>query len=207
MRLCPLPSPLYTVLMGYKESPVAEARGALRAHACAALGELLRRPRRLRRRGSPAARPTSSLPVPSTFRPGGSPLAQVRRAGGRRVRGLRALLVHATARPRPRAGRPHAAGRRAFAVRRRARARRRGRPAWLLLDDTYVSGARAQSAAGALRAGRAPPSVVVVPLGRVLRPDRSPAHAAFLAPPPPATATAPGRAPCCRCVQTPAPTE
>ena len=26
VRLCPLPSPLYTVLLGYKESPVAEAR-------------------------------------------------------------------------------------------------------------------------------------------------------------------------------------
>ncbi|HEX4163231.1 MAG TPA: hypothetical protein VHZ05_12075, partial [Acidimicrobiales bacterium] len=26
MQMCPLPGPLYTVLMGYKEAPVAEAR-------------------------------------------------------------------------------------------------------------------------------------------------------------------------------------
>ena len=49
----------------------------------------------------------------------------------------------------------------------------------LLLDDTYVSGARSQSAAAALRLAGAVP--VIVPLGRVLRPDRIARHAAFLA--------------------------
>ncbi len=49
----------------------------------------------------------------------------------------------------------------------------------LLLDDTYVSGARAQSAAAALRRSGAR-AVVIVALGRVLRPDRSALHAAFL---------------------------
>jgi hypothetical protein len=48
----------------------------------------------------------------------------------------------------------------------------------LLLDDTYVSGARAQSAAAAL--GRAGARTVIGPLGRVLRPDRIALHADFL---------------------------
>ncbi|HVT41714.1 MAG TPA: hypothetical protein VHD39_01935, partial [Acidimicrobiales bacterium] len=49
----------------------------------------------------------------------------------------------------------------------------------LLLDDTYVSGARAQSAAAALRRAGARAAVIVV-AGRVLRPDRIRSHAAFL---------------------------
>jgi hypothetical protein len=49
----------------------------------------------------------------------------------------------------------------------------------LLLDDTYVSGARAQSAAAALRLSGAR-AVLIVPLGRVLRPERSALHAAFV---------------------------
>ena len=78
VRLCPLPSPLYAVLLGYKESPVAEARrrfapmvgslfGAfLGAHAgclAAAAGGALE----------------MALPVPSTARP--------RRSTARRRRG------------------------------------------------------------------------------------------------------------------------
>ena len=49
----------------------------------------------------------------------------------------------------------------------------------LLLDDTYVSGARAQSAAAALSLAAAR-STLIVPLGRVLRPDRVALHADFL---------------------------
>jgi hypothetical protein len=49
----------------------------------------------------------------------------------------------------------------------------------LLLDDTYVSGARAQSAAATLRLAGAR-AVVIVAAGRVLRPNRVPAHAAYL---------------------------
>jgi hypothetical protein len=48
----------------------------------------------------------------------------------------------------------------------------------LLLDDTYVSGARSQSAAAALQ--RAGARTVIGPLGRVLRPDRIALHAEFL---------------------------
>jgi predicted phosphoribosyltransferase len=50
----------------------------------------------------------------------------------------------------------------------------------LLLDDTYVSGSRGQSAAAALRLSGAR-SVLVVPVGRVLRPERFVTHAAFIA--------------------------
>jgi hypothetical protein len=49
----------------------------------------------------------------------------------------------------------------------------------LLLDDTYVSGARAQSAAAALRLAGAH-RVLIVPLGRVIRPDTLTGHASLL---------------------------
>jgi hypoxanthine-guanine phosphoribosyltransferase len=49
----------------------------------------------------------------------------------------------------------------------------------LLLDDIYVSGSRAQSAAAVLRRAGAR-SVLIVPLGRVVRPDRFVTHAAFV---------------------------
>jgi hypothetical protein len=75
----------------------------------------------------------------------------------------------------------------------------------VLLDDTYVSGARAQSAAAALRlAGAA--AVIIVPVGRVLRPGRSALHAAFLETQrtdDPASARPDDT--CARCVQAPAP--
>jgi hypothetical protein len=48
-----------------------------------------------------------------------------------------------------------------------------------VLDDTYVSGARSQSAAAALRRA-ATGRTVITPLGRVLRPDRVALHADFL---------------------------
>jgi predicted amidophosphoribosyltransferase len=208
VRLCPLPGPLYAVLMGYKESPVSEARrrfapmvralfdGFLANHAgCLAAAA-----------GGPL---DLVLPVPSTARPGGSPLSAVEglapavcaRAAGAR------WSPHLLTRSRAPVGhmRPDA---RAFEVPADFRpdvSRRRA----VLLDDTYVSGARAQSAAAALRrAGAA--SVVIVTLGRVLRPDRSAAHAGFLGRWRAPTAS-PGSglvpAPCCRCAQTGAPTE
>jgi hypothetical protein len=198
--MCPLPGPLYTVLMGYKEGPVAEARsrfalivrglaaGFLRTHeeCIAALA------------GGP---PHFVLPVPSTLRPGGSPIA--------RVPGLAADVESALAgahwtgllvrtnepvghmRPSPRA----------FAVPPTLRCRV-ARRRLVLLDDTYVSGARSQSAAAALRRAGAS-SVVIVALGRVLRPDRVQAHAEFLSRwhlgDAPLTDVS---GPCCRCVQT-----
>jgi hypothetical protein len=205
--------------MGYKESPVSEARrrfgpmvralfdGFLIAHApcvCAAAG-------------GPT---TLALAVPSSSRPGGSPLNRVEglapavcaRMGGA-VWSSHLLVRSGTA-----AGhmRPDA---RAFTVPGALRPAVAGRRV-LLLDDTYVSGARAQSAAAALRrAGAA--SVVIVAAGRVLRPERVASHAGFLrrcraaaVPPavvpltavPPAPAAVPP-APCCRCVQAEASTE
>jgi hypothetical protein len=120
------------------------------------------------------------LPVPSSARPGRTPLEA--------VDGLGALCVSsvppgASWAPRvlQRAEgaighmRPNA---RAFAVPDQWRATVRGARV-LLLDDTYVSGARAQSAAAALRRCGAR-SVLVAPLGRVIRPDRFAAHAAFM---------------------------
>ena len=41
LRLCPIPGPLYTVLMGYKESPVAEARARYAAMPARLLREFL----------------------------------------------------------------------------------------------------------------------------------------------------------------------
>ena len=206
VRLCPLPGPLYAVLMGYKESPVSEARrrfgpmvrsifdGFLVAHApcvCAAAG----------------GAPTVALAVPSSSRPDGSPLNRVEGlapAVCARMRGAvwsPHLLVRsgmAAAHMRPAA--------RAFTVPGALRSGVAGRRV-LLLDDTYVSGARAQSAAAALRRAGAT-SVVIVAAGRVLRPERVASHARFLcrcgaavAPPTGAPLAAELPAPCCRCVQ------
>ncbi len=203
VRLCALPGPLYRVLLGYKESPVAEARarfapivrllfdGFLADHAgCLAAA---------------AAGPLDHvLAVPSTARPGGAPLHGVEglaasatgRTGGR----WSPHLLTRAARPLGHM-QPDRAG---FAV---AAASAGAVPGTrvLLLDDTYVSGARAQSAAAGLRRAGAR-SVVIVVLGRVLRTDRVPLPSGFLA-----AVRADGVAdrarPCCRCVQTGATTE
>jgi hypothetical protein len=181
-RLCPLPGPLYTVLLGYKEAPVAEARlrfaGIVRAlvHGFV-LGQAGRLESLL---GGPIDLVTV---VPSTRRPGAAPLG--------RVAGLGALVASAlpAARWAPdllcraalRGGPPPVAHMRpdpaAFIVAPAECAALRGARV-LLLDDTYVSGARAQSAAAALRVAGA--RTVVGPLGRVLRPDRVLRHAEFL---------------------------
>jgi glutamine phosphoribosylpyrophosphate amidotransferase len=205
MQMCPLPGPLYTVLMGYKEAPVAEARArfgpivrALTAAFLRAHGDCIA--------ALAGGQPHFVLPVPSTARPGGSPIA--------RVPGLAADVELALpgvrwtgllCRTREPVGHMHPSAR-AFAVPPTLRCRVSGRRL-VLLDDTYVSGARAQSAAAALRRAGAS-SVVVVALGRVLRPDRVPAHAAFLRGQQRAdlSVTDVGR-PCARCVQTAAVTE
>ena len=200
VRLCPLPGPLYTVLMGYKESPVREARRRfgpmvralfeefVSSHACCLF----------------AAGGTSDLvlPVPSSARPAGSPL------GG--VDGLASAcaplgdwMPHLLARAESPVGHMRPA-RRAFEVPAAHTPAVAGRRT-VLLDDTYVSGARAQSAAAALRRAGAR-SVVIVVLGRVLRPDRSAGHAAFLERYRPDAVTVGDRA-CCRCVHTGASTE
>jgi hypothetical protein len=183
VRLCPLPGPLYTVLLGYKESPVAEARcrfGAIIGTLVrtflleceAPLGALL---------GGPVD--VVSV-VPSTHRPGPAPLALVAGLGADVVRALPAarwapdLLCRAGPRggPPPVAHmRPHPAAFQLAAPDRDPVAGSRV----LLLDDTYVSGARSQSAAAALHLAGAG-ATLLVPLGRVLRPDRVARHADFL---------------------------
>jgi hypothetical protein len=205
MQMCPLPGPLYTVLIGYKEAPVAEARarfgpivrtltaGFLRAHSecVAALA---------------GGWPHFVLPVPSTVRPGGSPIARVPGLAadveialpGVRWTGLLCRTSEPVGHMRPSV--------RAFTVPPTLRSRVMDKRL-ILLDDTYVSGARSQSAAASLRrAGAA--SVVIVTLGRVLRPDRIPVHAEFLRRRQlcdefPADASGP----CTRCVHTAAGTE
>jgi hypothetical protein len=182
-RLCPLPSPLYTVLLGYKESPVAEARrrfgvlvraltssflGARRADVTALLGG-----------------PVDVVSVvPSTHRSGVAPLARVDGLARAVMSALPGaawdpdLLCRTDApggpppvshmHPNPAAFHLRPPDRLAVAATR-----------VLLLDDTYVSGARAQSAAAALHLAGVR-SVLVIPIGRVLRPDRIGAHADFL---------------------------
>jgi hypothetical protein len=175
--------------MGYKESPVAEAR-----HRFAAIVRVLSRDVLAARADTLEAAAGGPLdlvlPVPSSLRPGGPPLARVPGLGA----DVEAALPGATWAPhllrpfadrtvggggagRPRVGhmRPDAG---AFVLDGDHHGEIAGRRA-ILLDDLYVSGARAQSAAAALRRAGAR-ATVVVPLGRLLRPDRVPSHARFL---------------------------
>ena len=183
VRLCPLPGPLYTVLLGYKESPVAEARLRYGTMVRTLLSEFLHRCA-----GQLEAVAGGAfglvLPVPSTHRPGTAPLARVDGLGrdvaaalplARWAPGLVQRAESADGPPPVAHMRPDAA---AFRVRREDRAALTGCRV-VLLDDTYVSGTRSQSAAAALqRAGAS--ATLIVPLGRVLRPDRSVCHADFL---------------------------
>ena len=181
-RLCPLPGPLYTVLLGFKESPVAEAR----LHFCSLVRTLLRA-FLLDDGGRLEATVGGPIDVvalvPSTHRPGPAPLARI--AGlVDDVAGVWPAARWAPALLRrtglldgsPSVGhmRPDPA---AFTVSPPDQAALRGTRV-LLLDDTYVSGARSQSAAAALQ--RAGARTVIGPLGRVLRPDRIALHADFL---------------------------
>jgi len=179
MALCAMTDPLYAALIGYKESPVAETRAKSTAvllhhvagflgqhHACveAAIG----------------GAPDVVVPVPSTHRPDGSPLTHLRGMSRLLCASFGPAIGFADLMIRQSAPighmHPHPKG---FSVPPRRRQHVCGARV-LLMDDTYVSGARSQSAAAALRANGAR-SVIVLPLARLLRPDRVPDHAAFLA--------------------------
>jgi hypothetical protein len=202
VHFCPASGPLYAVLMGYKESPVDEARRHFTVSLLDHFGRFLSRHARCVEAALGGAADVV-LPVPSTVRPGGSPLERV---GGlaetvTATLGPRAVwapgLLRRSAQPVGHM-RPHPG---AFEVTPAGAAVVPGARV-VLLDDTYVSGARAQSAAAALRRAGAG-AALIVPLGRLLRPDRSVAHAAFL------SAQGRGDGSCARCVlvQTAAGTE
>jgi hypothetical protein len=182
IRLCPLPSALYFVLLRYKESPVADERqrcaAALRALWRQFLGQAARD---LQEAAGGAI--DLVVPVPSTVRAGAPPLARIEGLGRDVTSAMPGSMWAPCALQRsrhcgttsvPSHMRPDARG---FSVRDDSPSF--GGRAVLLMDDLYVSGSRAQSAAAALRLAGAR-AVVVVAVGRVLRPDRVPAHRAFL---------------------------
>jgi hypothetical protein len=178
VRLCPVPGALYTVLMGYKESPVDVARRRFAGLVADHLTIYLDRhgPCAVAALGGAA---DLILPVPSSARPSGAPLGHVAGLGASASRALgppARFVPDLLRRSSAPVGhmRPH---RSAFAVADPAAV---AGARVVLLDDTYVSGSRAQSAAAALRRAGAR-SAVIVPVGRILRPDRLPAHAAYLA--------------------------
>jgi hypothetical protein len=184
-RLCPLPSPLYTVLLGYKESPVAEARRRFGAIVRVLLRDfLLGAAARLEATvGGPF---DLALLVPSTHRPGTAPLGLVDGLGRDVAAALPAVRWAPDLLRRrdsdPSAVSPPVAHMRPDPAAFIPRAGERGRvdgARTLLFDDTYVSGARAQSGAAALAVAGAR-STLIVPIGRVLRPDRVALHADFL---------------------------
>jgi hypothetical protein len=178
-HLCPVPGPLYTVLMGYKESPVDEARRRFTPMVLRLFADFFVTHRRCLAAAT-ADGVDLVLPVPSSARPGRTPLEAAEGLGDLSVSSVgpgATWVPRVLQRAEGRIGhmQPNA---RAFAVPDPWRATVRGARA-VLVDDTYVSGARAQSAAATLRRAGAR-SVLVVPLGRVIRPERFAAHAAFM---------------------------
>jgi hypothetical protein len=203
--LCPLPGPLYRVLLGYKEAPLDEARARFSSIVRSLLADFLHAHAACISAAAGGA-PQIVLPVPSSVRPGGSPLVRVDGLASRVEAALPGArwspqLVVRTGEP---IGHMHPSTR-AFDVAPPLRPAVAGRRV-VLLDDTYVSGSRAQSTATSLRRAGATSAVIVV-LGRVLRPDRVPAHADFLRALRPADALDDVARPCGRCVQAMAPTE
>jgi predicted amidophosphoribosyltransferase len=167
------------VLLGYKESPIDEVRSSSSRRVRELFSELFADHLACL---TTAMRGGADLvvPVPSSRRPG---RAALERAEGLAEVTLSALapdgrwLPSALRRADGEIGhmRPNAC---AFVVPPSLRTAVHGARA-ILLDDIYVSGSRAQSAAVALRLCGAR-TVLIVPLGRVLRPEKFGAHAAFV---------------------------
>ena len=167
------------MLLGYKESPVDEARRLFNGRIADLFADFFV--------GHRTCVTTAIggdidlvVPVPSSSRPGRASLEGVRGLAERTVSALSPGAVWAPwvlERSRRPIGpmRPNA---RAFSVPDSAWRTVRGARV-LLLDDIYVSGSRAQSAAAALRFCGAR-DALIVPLGRVVRPERLAAHAAFI---------------------------
>ena len=177
VRLCPLPEPALHASCSATRSRRWPRPGCASAPWCARwCAEFL-----LRHAGLLEATAGGPLDlvllVPSTRRPGTSPLGRGGRPRpGRRRRPAGGALGAGTAATgrgsgRAAARRAHAARPAAFRLRRERPVRRDRHARVLLLDDTYVSGARSQSAAAALQLAGAC-ATLIVPLGRVLRPDR-----------------------------------
>ena len=182
-HLCPLPSPLYTVLLGFKESPVAEAR----LHFCTVVrttraGVPSRRRRSARDHGGRPDRCGGPRPVDAPAR-AAAPRPR-RRPGGRcRRRVARGALGPGPAAPHQPSGRvaargPHATGsgglRGVATVPGRAP---RGRSSCCSTTPTSAGPARRVPLPRC--SGRAE-RTVIGPLGHVLRPDRIALHAEFL---------------------------
>jgi hypothetical protein len=195
LRLCAVPGPLYTVLMGYKESSVDVARQRFTRIVAAHFVHCLSQHGRCvtATLGAPV---DLVLPVPSTARPGRGALESVRGLGplavhalGREARWTPGLLQRAE----PYVGhmQPHVD---AFTASDYGAI---DGASIALLDDTYVSGARAQSAAASLRLAGAR-SVIIVPLGRIIRPDRLSSHVEYLEH---VRSQARPNDRCCRCVR------
>lgn len=173
---CPVPGPLYTVLLGYKEAPVDEARRYFARVVRVVLDEFLAVHAPCVAAAAGGA-PDLALAVPSTRRPGPPVLGHVeglaqdvaaRLNGACWDPGLLGRTDVPIGHMQPQRG--------AFAV---AAGRQVVGSRVALVDDLYVSGARAQSAASTLRRSGAA-AVVIVVLGRVLRPERVARHARFL---------------------------
>jgi len=164
---------LHRQLRGYKDAPVAEVRMAAIHRLAALMGEWLD----ARRPGGRLGTWDLVVAVPSSRRPGTPPVEGLVAAVPALARGLAGgLLLRGPGRL------DHlVADRRGFAVDPKAGERVAGRRV-LVVDDTVVTGARAQSAVAALRsAGLRPVGVLAV--GRTMAPDTAIQRAAHRASP------------------------
>jgi predicted amidophosphoribosyltransferase len=170
--VCPVPGPLHHVLRGYKDAPTPQQRRRHCERLAGILSEFVADHGPCLRRGRIA--PTRTVLVPPRPHRGYPwPMARVAHAA------VAAGLPPVTAALDWSAGASGhlVASEDAFAVGTEHRRDLRGR-GLVLLDDSYTTGATAQSAAQALRrAGAA--TVVVLVLARIVRPGRSATQQAY----------------------------